>query len=152
MEKKKSSSERRRRAQENKNNAIHSKEEHAAPEAKAKAKQQTPVSTMMTTNGESVETTKPPPSPRAVITKPQKVLSDQEVEAINKAMLDIDNAEKSDVEDAPDFTDEHDRYILKGKKRVLEMERVETIRRKVCIFSLEFHSYDIVNNTKAPET
>ncbi|KAL4865448.1 hypothetical protein BDV12DRAFT_174537 [Aspergillus spectabilis] len=60
---------------------------------------------------------------------PRKMLSEKETEIINKIMTDIDNTEKSDVE-APGFEGELERYISKGKKRALDVERAEGIRRK----------------------
>ncbi|KAL4883279.1 SNF2 family N-terminal domain-containing protein [Aspergillus karnatakaensis] len=60
---------------------------------------------------------------------PRKLLSEKDTEIINKLITDIDNANKSDVE-APGFEKERERYILKGTKRVLDIERAEGIRRK----------------------
>ncbi|KAL2825600.1 SNF2 family N-terminal domain-containing protein [Aspergillus cavernicola] len=60
---------------------------------------------------------------------PRKQLSERETEVINKIVNEIDNAEKSDVE-AAGFTDEHERYLSKGKKRALDIERAEGFRRK----------------------
>ncbi|KAL5342971.1 SNF2 family N-terminal domain-containing protein [Aspergillus crustosus] len=60
---------------------------------------------------------------------PRKLLSEKETEVINKIMTDIDNADKSDVE-APGFEGERERYDSKGKKRALDVERAEGIRRK----------------------
>jgi DNA helicase INO80 len=45
-------------------------------------------------------------------------------------MAEIENAEKSDLE-APGFEEEYKRYSTKSKKRALDAERVEGIRRKV---------------------
>lgn len=62
--------------------------------------------------------------------RPRKILSEKESEVVNKYMAEIDNAEKSDVE-APGFEKERERYLLKGKKRALDVERAEGLRRKV---------------------
>ncbi|KAE8355522.1 SNF2 family N-terminal domain-containing protein, partial [Aspergillus coremiiformis] len=59
----------------------------------------------------------------------RKILSDRETETINKHMADIDNAEKSDV-DAPGFEEEYKRYSMKSRKRALNAERIEGVRRK----------------------
>ncbi|XHG00379.1 Putative DNA helicase ino80 [Aspergillus wentii] len=59
----------------------------------------------------------------------RKTLSEQDLEAVNKIMNDIDNAEKSDVE-GPGFEAEMDRYLSKGKKRVINSEKAEGLRRK----------------------
>lgn len=73
--------------------------------------------------------------PRAM--KPRKMLTERDLEVINKIMNDIDNAEKSDVE-APGFEGERERYITKGKKRVLDTAKVEDLRRKVRDSCLSF--------------
>lgn len=65
--------------------------------------------------------------PRAM--KPRKMLTERDLEVINKIMNDIDNAEKSDVE-APGFEGERERYITKGKKRILDTAKAEDLRRK----------------------
>ncbi|KAF7596300.1 putative DNA helicase ino80 [Aspergillus hancockii] len=77
------------------------------------------------TNG--VELTKVLNQPR--VASARKILSERETETINKCMAEIDDAEKSDVE-APGFEEEYKRYNTKSKKRALDAERVEGIRRK----------------------
>ncbi|KAB8078063.1 putative DNA helicase ino80 [Aspergillus leporis] len=77
------------------------------------------------TNG--AESTKVPPQPR--VSNARKILSERETETINKCMAEIENAEKSDLE-APGFEEEYKRYSTKSKKRALDAERVEGIRRK----------------------
>ncbi|KAL4734885.1 SNF2 family N-terminal domain-containing protein [Aspergillus similis] len=67
--------------------------------------------------------------PPKIIRPPRRIMSEKETEMVNKYMAEIDNAEKSDVE-APGFEQERERYILKGKKRALDVERAESIRRK----------------------
>ncbi|KAI9368771.1 SNF2 family N-terminal domain-containing protein [Aspergillus egyptiacus] len=67
--------------------------------------------------------------PPKIVRPPRKILSERETEVINKIMTEIDNAEKSDVE-SPGFEKEHERYMSKGKKRALDIERAEGIRRK----------------------
>ncbi|KAL4942120.1 hypothetical protein BDV06DRAFT_169023 [Aspergillus oleicola] len=67
--------------------------------------------------------------PPKVVRPPRRILSEKETEMVNKCMADIDNAEKSDVE-APGFEKERERYLLKGKKRALDIERAEGIKRK----------------------
>ena len=63
-------------------------------------------------------------------TRPRKLLSERDMEAVNRALADIDHAEKSDVE-SPGFEAERERYTLKGKKRAFGAEKAENIRRKV---------------------
>lgn len=60
----------------------------------------------------------------------RRTLSDRENERINRAMEKIDAMDKSDVE-APGFEDEWERYIMKGKKRTLNTEKLEAQKRKV---------------------
>ncbi|KAL6229703.1 hypothetical protein BDW75DRAFT_224591 [Aspergillus navahoensis] len=67
--------------------------------------------------------------PPKFIRPPRRIMSEKETEMVNKYIAEIDNAEKSDVE-APGFEQERERYILKGKKRALDIERAEGIRRK----------------------
>ncbi|KAL4912503.1 SNF2 family N-terminal domain-containing protein [Aspergillus aurantiobrunneus] len=67
--------------------------------------------------------------PNKITRPPRKILSEKETEIVNKYMAEIDNAEKSDVE-GPGFEKERELYILKGKKRALDVERSEGIRRK----------------------
>jgi hypothetical protein len=43
----------------------------------------------------------------------------------------IDTQPLSDVEDG-DFPAEHERYARKGRKRALELDEVENVKRKVC--------------------
>lgn len=78
----------------------------------------------------------PPKAPRP----PRKILSEKESEIVNKYMAEIDNAEKSDVE-APGFEKEQERYLLKGKKRALDVERAEGLRRKVCFSLTSYPTY-----------
>ncbi|KAJ9196358.1 hypothetical protein DTO271D3_852 [Paecilomyces variotii] len=61
--------------------------------------------------------------------KARKTLSERELEAINKIIADIDNAEKSDVE-GPGFEKEHERYLKKSRKRARESEISEGLKRK----------------------
>ena len=61
----------------------------------------------------------------------RRTLSDRENERINRAMEKIDAMDKSDVE-APGFEDEWQRYLMKGKKRVLNTKKLEAEKRKVC--------------------
>ena len=81
------------------------------------------------TNGVSEPTSKPH------ATRPRKMFSERDIEVINKMMNDIDNADKSDVE-GPGFEEEVTAYITKGKKRVLDTDKSEELRRKVCRSSL----------------
>lgn len=53
-----------------------------------------------------------------------------DLEQVNRAAAEIENAEKSDVED-PGFDVEQERYREKGHKRSVESNRAEEIRRKV---------------------
>lgn len=52
-----------------------------------------------------------------------------DAEQVNRAMAEIENGEKSDVE-APGFDREFERYREKGIKRSIESSRAEQIRRK----------------------
>ncbi|KAK5689776.1 putative DNA helicase ino80, partial [Elasticomyces elasticus] len=63
----------------------------------------------------------PPPSGRT--------LSERDIEVLNKITAEIENEDKSDV-DAPGFEVELERYMSKGRKRALNTERSESIRRK----------------------
>lgn len=60
----------------------------------------------------------------------RRTLSDRENERINRALDKIDALDKSDVE-APGFEDEYERYIVKGKKRSINTEKLEAQKRKV---------------------
>lgn len=60
----------------------------------------------------------------------RRTLTDQEQEKINKHMAEIDEQEKSDLED-PSFAPERKKYASKTKKRAGEIEEQETTRRKV---------------------
>ncbi|RAL10072.1 chromatin-remodeling ATPase INO80 [Aspergillus homomorphus CBS 101889] len=56
-------------------------------------------------------------------------LTDGEVEALNRAMADMANADQSDVE-APGYERQYQEYKAKSKKRALLTEQTEIIRRK----------------------
>lgn len=62
----------------------------------------------------------------------RKLLSERDNEAVNKLMAEIDNADKSDVE-GPGFEGEMERYQARGRKRVIDAEKAESVRRKVFI-------------------
>lgn len=66
-----------------------------------------------------------------IIRPPRRIMSEKETEMVNKYLAEIDNAEKSDVEE-PGFEKERERYKIKGKKRAFDFERGESIKRKVC--------------------
>jgi DNA helicase INO80 len=53
-----------------------------------------------------------------------------DAEQVNRAMIDIDNGEKSDLE-GPDFEADLQVYLEKGRKRLMESYRAEQISRKV---------------------
>ncbi|KAH8434649.1 chromatin-remodeling ATPase INO80 [Aspergillus melleus] len=59
----------------------------------------------------------------------RKLLSERDNEAVNRLMAEIDNADKSDVE-APGFEGELERYEARGRKRVIDAEKAESVRRK----------------------
>lgn len=63
-----------------------------------------------------------------------RTLSERDIEVLNKITAEIENEDKSDV-DAPGFEAELERYTSKGRKRALNTERSESIRRKVCFLS-----------------
>ena len=69
------------------------------------------------------------PEPKAV-TKPRKTLTAKEHESISRAMEAIESQPLSDVEES-DFASEKERYTQKGRKRVLELEEEENVKRKV---------------------
>lgn len=81
----------------------------------------------------AVSDSKKPPSTQAPAPAPRRVLTERDMEVINKITADIENEDKSDVE-GPGFEDEYERYLSKGKKRALNTEWTEGIRRKVCLF------------------
>ncbi|OJJ96771.1 hypothetical protein ASPACDRAFT_80997 [Aspergillus aculeatus ATCC 16872] len=56
-------------------------------------------------------------------------LTEGEVEALNRAMVDMANADKSDVE-GPGYERQYQEYKAKSKKRALLTEQTELIRRK----------------------
>jgi DNA helicase INO80 len=61
-----------------------------------------------------------------------------DLEQVNRAAAEIDQAEKSDVED-PAFDAEQVRYREKGYKRSVESSRAEEVRRKVgCLTQKSF--------------
>lgn len=63
-----------------------------------------------------------------------------DAEQVNRAMLDIDNGEKSDVE-GPGFEEDMQLYMEKGRKRLIESYRAEQVSRKVsfiAVFSFNF--------------
>jgi chromatin-remodeling ATPase INO80 len=70
------------------------------------------------------------PSLKAPV-KPRKSLTTKEYESISHAMEIIDSQPLSEV-DEPGFTAEKERYAQKGRKRVLDLEEVENVKRKVC--------------------
>lgn len=76
----------------------------------------------------TMESSKPSAQPRVV--KVRRTLTERDLEAINKIVAEIDKAEKSDVEE-PGFEREWERYVMKGRKRALDAERLEAKRRKV---------------------
>ncbi|KAL2865678.1 chromatin-remodeling ATPase INO80 [Aspergillus lucknowensis] len=63
------------------------------------------------------------------IARPRRMLSEMDTEIINKFIHEIDHAEKSDVE-ASGFEKERELYFAKTKKRSLDTNRSEGIRRK----------------------
>ncbi|KAJ5124868.1 Helicase C-terminal [Penicillium bovifimosum] len=68
------------------------------------------------------------PVPRAPLRKPFPPGVD--LEQVNRAAAEIDQAEKSDVE-SPGFNAEQQRYQEKSHKRSVESSRAEEVRRKV---------------------
>lgn len=62
--------------------------------------------------------------------QPRKLPPGVNAEQVNRALAEIDHAEKSDVE-GPGFDDERELYRQKGQKRSLESSRAEHVRRKV---------------------
>ena len=67
--------------------------------------------------------TPPPP-------KPRKMLTARENEKVSKALADIDEAVFSDI-DTLGFDIERKRYLAKSRKRALEVDEVEMLKRKV---------------------
>lgn len=66
----------------------------------------------------------------------RRLLSDRDNEIVNRLMAEIDNADKSDVE-GPGFEEELERYEARGRKRAINAEKAESVRRKVCILTLD---------------
>ncbi|KAI2867276.1 hypothetical protein CBS76997_7253 [Aspergillus niger] len=65
--------------------------------------------------------------PRGAGSRP--VMSERETEALNKALADMAEADKSDVE-APGYDRFREEYRAKGKKRAFATEQAEILRRK----------------------
>ena len=111
-------------------------EKPVAKERRRNVEQEPPVGNFLlappSANGAAAELNKTPPQARAPA--PRKTLSERDLEIINKISADIDNEEKSDVE-APGYEAEFERYVSKGKKRAMNTERNEGIKRKVCFYS-----------------
>lgn len=108
-------------------------EKPVAKERRRNVEQEPPVGNFLlappSANGAAAELNKTPPQARAPA--PRKTLSERDLEIINKISADIDNEEKSDME-APGYEAEFERYVSKGKKRAMNTERNEGIKRKVC--------------------
>lgn len=107
-------------------------EKPVVKERRKNVEQEPPVGNFLappSANGAAPELNKTPPQPRAPA--PRRTLSERDLEIINKISADIDNEEKSDVE-APGYEAEFERYVSKGKKRAMNTERNEGIKRKVC--------------------
>lgn len=64
------------------------------------------------------------------VVKPRKALTAKEYESISRAMEAIDSQPLTDVEES-DFAAEKERYAQKGRKRALELEEAEVVKRKV---------------------
>jgi chromatin-remodeling ATPase INO80 len=97
------------------------------------------------------EPIKPPPQPRVI--KSRKALAERGTEAMNKVMPEV-NTDNSDVEE-PGFEAEWERYVMKGKKRALDIDRQEAKKCKVgfryWILYLSFFSF-IANQDIATST
>ena len=108
-------------------------EKPVAKERRRNVEQEPPVGNFLlappSANGAAAELNKTHPQARAPA--PRKTLSERDLEIINKISADIDNEEKSDME-APGYEAEFERYVSKGKKRAMNTERNEGIKRKVC--------------------
>ena len=61
---------------------------------------------------------------------PRHTMTEYEAEALNRALADMAEADKSDVE-APGYERFREEYVAKGKKRAFTTEQVEILRRKV---------------------
>jgi chromatin-remodeling ATPase INO80 len=64
------------------------------------------------------------------VTKPRKSLTATEYERISRAMEALDSQPLSDVEES-DFVAEKEHFTLKNRKRALELEEVDNMKRKV---------------------
>ncbi len=62
--------------------------------------------------------------------RPRRSLTTQEHERISRAMEALDSQPLSDVEES-DFATEKERFMEKTKKRALELEEVDNMKRKV---------------------
>ncbi|PYI10022.1 hypothetical protein BO78DRAFT_12307 [Aspergillus sclerotiicarbonarius CBS 121057] len=60
---------------------------------------------------------------------PRHTMTEYEAEALNKALADMAEADKSDVE-APGYERFREEYVAKGKKRAFNTDQVEILRRK----------------------
>jgi hypothetical protein len=67
--------------------------------------------------------------------KPRKHLTANEHESISRAMEALESQPLSDVEES-DFVGEKERYAQKIKKRALELEDVENVKKKVRAFKM----------------
>jgi hypothetical protein len=68
-------------------------------------------------------------APKLVL-KPRKSLTAKENESISRAMEALESQSVSDVEES-DFPAERERYAQKSRKRALELDDAENIKRKV---------------------
>lgn len=75
----------------------------------------------------------------ATVPKPRRALTVRENEKVSKALVEIDDAVFSDV-DTTGFDEERKRYITKSRKRALDVEEVETTKRKVPNTRSEYRS------------
>ena len=66
------------------------------------------------------------------VSKPRRTLTALENERVAKAIEDIDGLAFSDVESS-NFDEEKELYKRKSKKRALEVDEIEIIKRKVWI-------------------
>lgn len=66
----------------------------------------------------------------STVIKPRSIMSDKENEKVARAMADIDAMELSDVEE-PGFSDEKEDFRRRSLKRTLDVETIETGKRKV---------------------
>lgn len=74
------------------------------------------------------------------VVKPRMSLTTKELDSISRAMDVVESRLLSDVED-PSFAVEKERYTQKNRKRALDIEEAENVKRKVRVPNLKLQIY-----------